>query len=137
MSLLGRYFLYLLDCLLMLALLGVNVFIFTGENPFAIDPSQWLNFLLDNPSSRRAYWFTIVAATLYWTIVDFNPEVAKVRGPAVRDAVTHQVPPLTHRLGRSFVKAFTLFGASILYLFPLLNEKRLFLHDYLTGTERA
>ncbi len=135
MNVVSRYFLYLLDCGVMLAIIGVQLLLFRGEWPLSHDPDHWLGLLLEG--HRGLYLTTLCGAAAYWTIMDFDPRATSIRGSRVVRKASGQLPDLGLRFSRSLIKAFTLFGGGLLLLFALCSAEHRFLHDYLVGTERV
>ncbi|PHK98630.1 hypothetical protein CGL56_09165 [Neolewinella marina] len=115
----------------MLAVIGVQFFLYRGELPFGYDTEQWLPLLLEGGGSVMLT--TLFGATLYWSIVDYHPALVSLRRSRV---VTRsgERPGVETRIVRSFVKAFSVFTAPVLLLFALFNDH--FLHDYVAKTER-
>ncbi len=134
MNVFGRYFLYLIDSGIMLALIGVQLFLFRGEWPLSHNPDHWLSMLLEE---QGVYFTTIVGAAIYWTIMDFDPRLTSIRGSRVVQEATGELPALGMRVSRSLIKAFTLFGGGFLLLFALFSKEHRFLHDYLIETVRV
>ncbi len=135
MHIISRYFLYLMDCIVMLAVIGVQLVIFRGEWPLAYDTDRWLGLLLEG--HHHIYLTTLTGATLYWTIADYHPTLTRFRFSRVLMKQTGAVPELGVRISRSLIKSFTLFGGGVLLLFALFSKEHRFLHDYLVGTERV
>ena len=134
MGIVSRYFLYLLDCLVMLSILGIQIYLFRGETPLTHNPDGWLELLLGN--YVNLWLWTILLATGYWMVVDYHPALEPHRGRIVTLATAEQ-PDFEKRLLRSAVKAFTLFGKPFLLVFALFSKHHRLLHDYLAGTERV
>lgn len=134
MGVLGRYVLYLADCLVMLFVVGVQFFLFRGELPIGHSTDEWLPLLLEGGGS--VMFTTLLGATIYWSIVDYHPELVSVRQSRIVMVESQERPDLQTRVLRSFLKAFTLFSAPILLLFGLFSEGNRFLHDYVAKTER-
>ncbi len=135
MSVFGRYFLYLADCLVMLFVIGVQIFLFRGELPFGHSFHSWLPMLLGGSGSVAVT--TLLGGTGYWYVVDYHPELMELRRSRVVTAGTAERPPVETRIIRSFLKAFTLFTAPVLLLFALFSKGHRFLHDYVAKTERV
>ncbi|THH41167.1 RDD family protein [Neolewinella litorea] len=134
MGVFGRYLLYLADCAVMLAVIGVQFFIFRGELPIGYDTDRWLPILLEGGGSVMLT--TLLGSTLYWTIVDFHPDLVDLRRSEIVSRDQEGKPGIETRILRSFLKAFSLFSAPILLLFAVFSEDNRFLHDYVAKTER-
>ncbi len=134
MNVLGRYFIYLLDCLVMLFIIGVQFFVFRGELPFGYDTDRWLPLLLGGGSVGMT---TLLGGTLYWTIVDYHEALTELRHSTIISTETGEQPELPTRFLRSFLKAFTLFTFPVLLIFAIFSKDHRFLHDYVAKTERV
>ena len=134
MNVFQRYLIYLVDCLVMLFVIGMQLLIFRGEFPVGLPFDSWLPRLLDGSSTGITM---LLGGTLYWTIVDYHPDLVKVRRSAVLSLESGTEPDLSTRILRSFVKAFTLFTFPVLLLVALFRGDHRFLHDHLTKTERV
>ncbi|WP_116127497.1 hypothetical protein [Lewinella sp. IMCC34183] len=135
MNVFGRYVIYLLDCLVMLAVIGLQLFLFRGEFPFGYDSDQWLSMLLGGHGSVALT--TLIGGTAYWYIVDYHAELRELRRSRIVMEATGEAPPTETRFLRSFLKAFSLFTAPVLLLFALFSDRHRFLHDYVAKTERV
>lgn len=130
-----RFVIYKVDCVVMLLIIGVQLYLFRGETPFQYRPGHWLQELLQTGS--RTWLTALLGGTLYWTIVDYHPVLERYRESRVVSLDDGSRPDMGTRFLRSFIKSATLFGKSILLLFGLLRSDRRFLHDYVTRTVRA
>lgn len=133
MNVFGRYFLYLADCLVMLFVIGIQLMIFRGEFPLSIDTDRWLPLLLGTDSVRLT---TLLGGTAFWYIVDYHPELERLRRSVIVSTRTGTKPDSCTRFLRSFLKAFTLFTFPVLVVFALFSSGNRFLHDYVANTER-
>lgn len=134
MNVFRRYFLYLLDCLVMLTVIGVQFFLFRGEWPFAYDSDRWLSLLL---GGSGVGFTTLLGGTVYWYIVDYHPELRDLRGSRVILTATGDTPDRETRALRSFMKTLSVFTFPVLLLFALFSDGHRFLHDYVAKTERV
>ena len=135
MNFFSRYLIYLVDCAVMLAVVGVQLFIFRGEWPFSHHSDNWMNLLMGG--HHGVYFTTLIGAAIYWTIVDFDPKLTEYRRSRVRLVESGEVPKLCVRFVRSLIKSFTMFGGGFLLLFSLFGKEHRFLHDRILGTERV
>ena len=133
MGIFSRYFLYLLDCGVMLAIVGVQLYLFRGEDPMLYYPGQWFDLLLEDYAAIGLW--TVVFTSVYWTIVDYHPALTSIRG-RVLSQVTGDLPTFDVRVLRSVVKAVTLFVWPWLLLYALFSSGHRLLHDRIAGTER-
>lgn len=130
-----RFVMYKVDCAFMLAVIGLQFFLFRGEMPFDYHPEEWLKTLLQ--SSGHLWLTTVVGGALYWTVVDFHPGLVELRGSRVVSKVDGQQPDTGTRFLRSLIKSFSLFGGRWLLLFCLIDKQHRFVHDAVTDTERV
>jgi hypothetical protein len=135
MGVFGRYIMYRIDSLIMLGVLAVQLSLFTDLEAFELPPREWLPALIGRGAS--VYWTTLLGATLYWTIVDYHPALTGLRKTRIVSRISGEPLGYADRILRSFLKAFTLFGAEFLLLFALFNDDRRFLHDHVTKSERV
>ena len=133
MGIFSRYFLYLLDCGVMLAIVGVQLYLFRGEDPMLYYPGQWFALLLEDYAAVSLW--TVVFTSVYWTIVDHHPALIGIRG-RVLSQETGDLPTYDVRILRSVVKAVTLFVWPWLLLYALFSSEHRLLHDRMAGTER-
>ncbi|CAH1002095.1 hypothetical protein LEM8419_03012 [Neolewinella maritima] len=133
MGIVSRYFLYLLDCLVMLLVLGIQMYLFYGEGFLQSSPDTYLERLLGDYGP--AWLWSVLLGAAYWLIVDYHPVLAGRRGRVVDVSSGHR-PSLDKRVLRSLLKALTLFGATFLLLFALFSKDHRLLHDYVAGTDR-
>ncbi|WP_420459986.1 hypothetical protein [Neolewinella sp.] len=133
MGIFSRYFLYLLDCAVMLAIVGVQVYLFRGEDPMVYYPGEWFALLLEDYAAIGLW--TVVFTSVYWTIVDYHSALIRIRGRVLNQA-TGQLPTYDVRVLRSVVKAVTLFVLPWLLLYALFSDGHRLLHDRIAGTER-
>ena len=134
MSVFGRYLIYLVDCVAMLFVIGMQFFIFRGELPFGRDTDTWLPLLLGTDSVRLV---TLLGGTAFWFIVDYHENLTELRRSMVISTETGTTPDTCTRFLRSFLKAFTLFTFPLLLLFAVFSDGHRFLHDYVAKTRRV
>ena len=133
MGIFSRYFLYLLDCGVMLAIVGVQIYLFRGVDPMTYYPGEWFALLLEDYATLGLW--TVVFSSVYWTIVDYHPALTGIRG-RVLSQVTKELPTFDVRVLRSVVKAVTLFVWPWLLLYALFSSGHRLLHDRVAGTQR-
>ncbi|PPK84337.1 RDD family protein [Neolewinella xylanilytica] len=134
MNVCARYLIYLVDCLVMLFVIGLQFLVFRGELPFDYDSESWLRILLDGGNVGLV---TLLGGTLYWSIVDYHDELKELRRSTIISSETGEEPEMATRVVRSGLKAFTLFTFPVLLVFALFSENHRFLHDYVAKTERV
>ena len=133
MGIFSRYFIYLLDCGVMLTIVGVQLYLFRGEDPTLYYPGEWFALLLEDYAAIGLW--TVVFSSVYWTIVDYHPALARIRGSVVLES-NEEVPAPDVRVIRSVVKAVTLFVWPWLICYALLSTKHRLLHDRIAHTTR-
>ena len=134
MSVFGRYLIYLVDCLAMLFVIGMQFFIFRGELPFGYDTDRWLPLLLGSDSVRLV---TLLGGTAFWFIVDYHENLTDLRRSTVISTETGTNPDFCTRFLRSFLKALSIFTFPPLLLFAVFSDGHRFLHDYVAKTRRV
>ena len=134
MNVFQRYLIYLVDCLAMLFVIGMQLLIFRGEFPIGLPFESWLPRLLDGHSTGITM---LMGGTLFWTIVDYHEDLEKIRRSRIISTETGTKPEMCTRVKRSFIKAFTLFTFPVLLLVALFRSDHRFLHDHLAKTERV
>ena len=134
MSVCGRYLIYLVDCLAMLFVIGLQFLIFRGELPFEHDTDRWLPLLLGTDSVRLV---TLLGGTAFWYIVDYHDNLKDIRRSEIVSTETGTAPDAPTRFLRSFVKALSIFTFPVLLLFAVFSDGHRFLHDYVAKTRRV